>query len=83
MYVQQSKGVSDLKFDMNMHRCPYVVYASGNSIGETAQLHRVVWVLAVRICDKYRTLINLWKGLVSLLLMMVVVMDPGGGQGVL
>ena len=50
--MQPSTGARYLGFGLNIRLVPYYVFANCEGSGETAQMYRLTWTFAGRLCDK-------------------------------
>ena len=56
-HAQPSSGARCLMFGLTLRLLLYFMCANSEHSGETAQMHRLAWALAGRLCDKYHNLI--------------------------
>ena len=50
--AQPSSGARCLIFGRILRLLPYFMYANSEGSGETAQMRRLAWAFADRLCDK-------------------------------
>ena len=55
-------GLDILIFSQTLCLLPYYMCANSEGSGETAQMRRLVWAFAGRLCDKYQNLMS-WLSL--------------------
>ena len=53
-HAQPFRGARDLVFCLKVPLDSLLVWASSGGSGETAQMRRLAWTFAARICDKYQ-----------------------------
>ena len=53
-HAQPFRGARDLAFCLKVPLDSMLVWASSGGSGETAQMRRLAWTFAARICDKYQ-----------------------------
>ena len=58
MHLQSSNGTRRLIFCWTLRLLPYLMCANRDGSGETAQMRRLSWVFAGRLCDKYHNLMS-------------------------
>ena len=56
--AQPSNGARCLIFGQTIRLLPYFMCANSKSSGETAQMRRLAWAFAGRLCDKYHNLMS-------------------------
>ena len=62
-HAQPFRGARDLAFCLKVPLDSLLVWASSEGSGETAQMRRLAWTFAARICDKYQIRLtrSVWK----------------------
>ena len=61
MHAEPSSGARDLIFGQILRLLPYFMCANSKDSGETAQMCRLTWAFAGRLCDKYHNLMSWLK----------------------
>ena len=61
VHAQPSSGARCLIFGRTLRLLLYIMYANNEGSGETAQMLRLAWAFAGRICDKYYDLTSWLK----------------------
>ena len=60
-HAQPSSGARCLIFGRTLRLLPYFMCANSEGSGETAQMRRLAWAFAGRLCDKYHNLMSWLK----------------------
>ena len=62
-HSQPFRGARDLAFCLKVPLDSLLVWASSEGSGETAQMRRLAWTFAARICDKYQIRLtrSIWR----------------------
>ena len=61
LILQTRMGSHPVGLDVWFLVGPYLMCANSKGSGETAQMGRLAWAFAVRLCDKYHTLMSWLK----------------------
>ena len=60
-HAQPSSGARCLVFGRTLRLLPYFMWANSEGSGEPAQMRRLAWAFAGRLCDKYHNLMSWLK----------------------